>query len=42
MLKWVEDVKAVRGQSGGLSDHTIVLCKIGSGSELYKEEDEWR
>ena len=28
MLRYVEDVRAVRGRRRGLSDHHVVLCKI--------------
>ena len=28
MLLYVQDVWAVRGMGGGLSDHHIVLCKV--------------
>ena len=29
MLRYVQDVRAVRGMGLGLSDHHVVLCKVG-------------
>ena len=28
MLRYVQDVRAVRGMERGLSDHHVVLCKV--------------
>ena len=28
MLRYVQDVRAVRGVGRGLSDHRVVLCKV--------------
>ena len=28
MLRYVQDVRAVRGMGRGLSDHHVVLCKV--------------
>ena len=28
MLRYVQDVRAVRGMERGLSDHHVVLCKL--------------
>ena len=28
MLRYVQDMRAVRGMGHGLSDHCIVLCKV--------------
>ena len=29
MLRYVQDVKVVRGMGRGISDHHAVLCKVG-------------
>ena len=28
MLRWIHDIKCMRGLSGGVSDHLIVLCRV--------------
>ena len=39
MLRYVQDVRAVRGMRRGLSDHHVVLCKVRlEGTWIKKNE----
>ena len=31
MLRFMKDVRTVRGMCQGISDHHVILCKVGLG-----------
>ena len=39
MLRYVQDVRAVRGMARGLSDHHVVLCKVKLVEEWIKRRE---